>query len=157
MGMSHHEDCTCSICKPRPAAAGGARSVVQPVVMTWVPVSERMPPTGRPVLAAYRNELGMGRRVRATWEDGATECCCEGECGARDDEGESHLIPEGWYESCDQAEEHYRIHELVTHWMPMPDGPKPLQVAEQGGRGFFGEGSGGEAEPGSEGRGTGVI
>ena len=112
--MGHTEE------RKTPKPIEDARPAVQPVVMAWVPVSERMPEPGRVVLAAYQNALGMSRRVRATWEDGMCECACEGECGAHDDGEESHMIPEGWYECCDQAEEHYRIHETVTHWRPLP-------------------------------------
>ena len=61
--MGHTEE------RKTPKHIEDARSAVQPVVMAWVPVSERMPEPGRVVLAAYRNALGCARYVQSSVPD----------------------------------------------------------------------------------------
>lgn len=104
----------------------------------WVPVSERLPKKGIPVLAHYKNRLGNSRRVRAeyifprTVEAGLDDEC---ELDWSDDE-EQCWIKSGWYELVNNCDEYnfYNIYEgEVTEWMPLPLPPQPAQEnAEDG-------------------------
>ena len=91
-------------------------------------MSERMPHSGAVVLAAYRNERGEWRRIRAQWIEAKTlESGCDSEIGEYDEETDTYYDPEGWYERinnwCDYT--HIAVYEgVVTHWMPLPEPPK---------------------------------
>ena len=89
----------------------------------WVPVNERMP-DHRPVLASMYNSSSKRTTViRANWIAKNTE-----ECGADDfdgeldysEEGDQYYWPEGWYEWNECEETHWRVTEIITHWMPLP-------------------------------------
>ena len=97
--------------------------------MTWTKINPDDPatlPDPVVVLAAYRNECGKARVVRAvnikpfSYEvddtDGRDDECYDWE------DGEPYLKP-GWYEWPDQSERASFIPETVTHWMPLPDHP----------------------------------
>lgn len=41
-----------------------------------------------------------------------------------DEECDTYIIPEGWWESVEYAEEFSAVDDKVTHWMSLPDLPK---------------------------------
>lgn len=102
----------------------------------WISAEDRLPDSGRAVLAYYLNSHGMGRRVRAAliarhtvetshdaWGDGADY----------DEATDTYYSPAGWYECVDNWDElaYLFINEgTVTHWIPLPAPPK--QIKEQG-------------------------
>ena len=100
---------------------------VQAVVMAWVPVSERMPEPGIPVLAFVREaETNWTRRIRAFWAPAGTiEGTEEDEHNACEyDEGQdAYYLREGWYEKNEYEEVNWMVAAPVTHWMPLPPGP----------------------------------
>ena len=95
----------------------------------WVPVSESLPESGRPVLACYRNALGSARRIRACWVAAKTEeSGPESEIGEYDEATDTYYDPEGWYEQINNWDMYsaVAVHDgEITHWMPMPE-PPPL-------------------------------
>jgi Protein of unknown function (DUF551) len=101
------------------------RTLAQPVA--WILTSEQMPPsTGQTVLAYYKNENGLGRRVRAKWVKAKTvESSSDGDIGEYDEATDTYYDPEGWYEKIDNWPEYTSVfisHE-VTHWTYLPEAP----------------------------------
>lgn len=97
----------------------------------WIPITERLPETEEEVLAfckcgkggyvceaffipkgTYREESGY----YFEWE------CCEEYNEERDD----YEINPGWYERIHNWDEYgcVAIHDMVTHWMPIPKAPE---------------------------------
>ena len=77
------------------------------------------------VLAAYRNECGKTRVVRAVHiEPFSYEVDDhQGDDDAYDWREDVAYLKPGWYEWPDQSERASFIPETVTHWMPLPDHP----------------------------------
>lgn len=95
----------------------------------WIAVTpETMPKSNVPVLAFYRNALGNGRIVRAQWaarftlpQDQDTDWY---EYKDEDDaDGGTPFCPEGWYETNEYEDVHWRITDGVTHWQALPSPP----------------------------------
>lgn len=68
----------------------------------WIPVTERLPEEGVPVLINY---IGTDGEVHADGVAVWTECGCFWWEGSLADCGEDVAVP-------------------ITHWMPLPDGPE---------------------------------
>jgi len=87
----------------------------------WIPVAERLPLAGIPVLATYINEYGKRRRVRAMYATRHTlEQADECDGGEYDAETDMYWCRPGWYENNEHEEVNWRIDEEVTHWLPLP-------------------------------------
>jgi hypothetical protein len=94
--------------------------------MTWTPATTK-PASGQIVLAAYRNDQGMPRIVRAVWIAKNTVEAGEDpdEISSYCEENDTYYWPEGWWEQIDNWPDYSQVminHE-VSHWMPMPEGP----------------------------------
>ena len=93
----------------------------------WIPVAERMPENGVTVLAAYQNELGNWRRIRARWIAAKTvESYGDSDIGEYDEATDTYYDPEGWYECMENWDEYAYVavhHGEPTHWMPLPEAP----------------------------------
>lgn len=102
----------------------------------WALAADRLPVSGKSVLAFYLNSHGKGRRIRAEYiarwtvqaegfdPDPDTECV---EYSEQDD---AYYILEGWYELIDNWDDYSRIavnEGVVTHWMDMPTDPTAPQ------------------------------
>jgi len=92
----------------------------------WI-TADNKPISGRIVLAAYRNDHGMPRIVRASW---VAENTVESEPAYDDfsiycEADDTYYCPEGWYEQIDNWDDYgsVMIHHEVTHWRPMPEFP----------------------------------
>ena len=94
----------------------------------WVSVNSGLPKSGVTVLACYRNEAGMLRRIRAEYISAKTvESYPDDEFGEYDEDSDTYYDPEGWYEQIDNWGDYTAVAVCegeITHWMPMPDGPK---------------------------------
>jgi len=94
----------------------------------WVPVTERMPKSGQPVMVCYRNRFGHWRRIRAEWVAAKTqESDTDSEIGEYDEATDTYYDPEGWYERIDNWDDYSAVvvHDgEPTHWMPLPEPPK---------------------------------
>ncbi len=94
----------------------------------WVPVAERLPDSGKTVLACYRNGAGRVRRIRAVWVAAKTcEANPESEIGEYDEASDTYYDPEGWYEKIDNWDDYTAVvvyQGTVTHWMPLPPAPE---------------------------------
>lgn len=94
----------------------------------WVPVAERLPPSGQTVLACYMNRAGRMRRIRAEWIAAkSVESNSEhSDIGVYDEATDTFYDPEGWYERIDNWGDYSAVGVCegdVTHWMPLPDAP----------------------------------
>ena len=94
----------------------------------WNSVEDRLPETGQPVLAFYRNQIGKGRRICAEYLAPKSRVADQlsdpdTESVEYDEEaGEYYWLP-GWYERIDNWEEysHLTVTEGdISHWMPPP-------------------------------------
>ena len=92
----------------------------------WIPVSERLPESGKAVLACYTNDYGNGRRIRAKWvADKSCESSSESDFGEYDEASDTYYDPEGWYECIDNAVDYTAmfVNDTITHWIPLPAPP----------------------------------
>lgn len=90
----------------------------------WVSVADRLPETGKPVLAYFVNEFGKGRRIRAFYAPKhAIEQSVESDWFDYDETSDVYWLPEGWYENNEFEETHWHVSGDVTHWMELPEGP----------------------------------
>lgn len=84
-------------------------------------------PKGRAVLVYYKNSLGKGRTVKASYIEKFTEEATE-ECdfGEYCEERDIYCWPEGWYEQIDNWDEFTGVamSNIPTHWMPLPQPPQ---------------------------------
>jgi len=94
----------------------------------WVPVAERMPPSGAVVLVAYRNERGEWRRIRAQWIAAkSVEAGCDSEIGEYDEATDTFYDPEGWYERVNNWDDYSAVmvyEGTPSHWMQLPPPPE---------------------------------
>jgi hypothetical protein len=102
-----------------------AERSISDAAQAWVPVSERMPESGKYVLAFGHYENGNTRRIRAKWCAKHTEESTGDwdEFGDYDEEQDTYYTPEGWYECNEFEETNWKVEFTVTHWMPLPPEP----------------------------------
>jgi hypothetical protein len=92
----------------------------------WRRVEDEMPKSGVPVLAYLVNRLGKGRCIRASYAATKTlelSYDSDDEDGVYDEETDTYYCSEGWYESNEYEAIHWKV-DGVTHWMPLPEGPR---------------------------------
>lgn len=104
----------------------------------WIPVSDRLPDSGKAILASFTNTYGKRRTVRAyyaakhshsaeSWEDVDDEWLDYDEAG-------NPWAPVGWYEAPVIGEALSFISPTsdgeVTHWQPLP--APPVHPVKQG-------------------------
>ncbi len=96
------------------------------IVADWIPVGERLPEQEVPVLAFGPNSFDKARTMRAVYVRARTHEDDGSFAGDTDyDEAkDTYYWPEGWYEWNEHEETHWRIDFTVTHWMPLPPGPR---------------------------------
>jgi hypothetical protein len=95
----------------------------------WISVDERLPESGRPVLATYLNRCGKPRRIRAEWMAAKTlEVAPDDDSISEyDDDTDAFYLPQGWYEIIDNWDDFRTIvvtEGEVSHWMPLPAPPQ---------------------------------
>lgn len=91
----------------------------------WISVEERLPEAGEPVLVYLENSHGKGRRLRAQYSDGKSlEADDADDSGVYDEEQDKYFVPEGWYETNEHEEVHWKVDDPVTHWQPLPAAPR---------------------------------
>lgn len=103
-----------------PAAALQAQPASQ-----WVPVSERLPESGVPVLICVLNSAGKARRLRAHYAAPKTIAAGSEDNGADeyDEETDTYWLRSGWYETNEYEEVHWHVDDPVSHWTPLPAAP----------------------------------
>lgn len=104
----------------------------------WVAVSERLPDPGIPVLVYCKNSHGKGRRLRAEWCPRWTvESVCDDDSDNYEysEEKDQYYVNEGWYETNEFEETHWKIDRPVTHWMPLPEPPEADNTLTRSGSG----------------------
>lgn len=105
----------------------------------WVSVADRLPESGKTVLATYQNRLGKLRRIRAQYIGPKTRehyTDYDELDGEYDETTDTYYWAAGWYECIDNWDDysHVAVSEgAVTHWMQMPDAPA-LAAAKGGGQ-----------------------
>lgn len=83
----------------------------------WISVDDRLPESGRQVIAFYRNCLGKRRWIMAFYAHRWREYA---------DEADEYFLCRVWYEVIDNWDEWSSIavnEGTVTHWMPLPAAP----------------------------------
>jgi len=97
--------------------------------MNWIKTSDMLPPSGKKVIAAYRNSAGNWRQIMAFWVAPKTEEANEEwEEGTAeyDEEADCYWVKSGWYEQIDNWDEYTSCavgEGEVSHWQPRPEPP----------------------------------
>ena len=111
----------------------GAINRAKAVEQKWIPVTERLPDSGKHVLVACEVRHYGGGVYGKYVCDGyyATPKSLTGGCGddcatEYDEEDDEYYLLEGWYEVIKNWDDYNSIviHDFVTHWMPLPEPPK---------------------------------
>ena len=93
--------------------------------MNWTSVKEKMPKSGKNVLATYKNRNGFRRVIVGCFIEQYTEKSDDGDCDFEYcEEKDEYFLASGWYEQQDNWEDWSSIFVYegeVTHWMPLPD------------------------------------
>jgi len=91
----------------------------------WIPVSERLPESGRTVLLGLTNCAGKWRSVRGEYSAKfSVEVDYEEyEGGEYNEANDTYYRPEGFFEVPLESEYIYDLSN-VTHWRPLPPAPK---------------------------------
>ena len=118
----------CNACGWKAVGPDGCLNCAPQREPQWVPVAERLPPSGQTVLACYTNRAGRLRRIRAEWIAAkSVESSSEhSDIGVYDEDTDTFYDPEGWYERIDNWGDYSAVGVCegdVTHWMPLPDAP----------------------------------
>lgn len=100
-------------------------------MMTWIPITEKYPEGEEPVFVVV--DFGKGRRrvLRAMW---APKNTVDGSMDDYDgdldysEEKDCYYWPEGWYEWNEFDEMRWHVGGTVTHWMPLPELPIPMEA-----------------------------
>ena len=117
------------------AAAPQPASEQQPA-RGWTSVEDRLPESGKTVLATYQNRLGKLCRIRAqfiaskTREQHYEYDECEGEY---DEATDTYYWRAGWYECIDNWGDYSHVavcEGSVTHWMLIPEAPALIAAAK---------------------------
>ena len=94
------------------------------MVPNWIPVADRLPKGGYPVLVA------CGKKIIRAAHAGKFELDEEnwgwfngGEGGDYNEANDTYYWPEGWYEWNEFEETHWQVESDPTHWMPLPAAP----------------------------------
>lgn len=95
----------------------------------WIRVKEKLPETGRKVIATFVNNQGKRRTICGHYIERFTvESCGEFECNDEySEEMDNYFFCEGWYENIENWGEYSSVHVCegdVTHWMPLPEPPE---------------------------------
>lgn len=105
----------------------------------WISVSEGFPGAECHVLAFVPGSgRGGSRRVRAYYAPAraveamdsvmdSVEDLCE-----YDEARDCYWLGEGWYESNEYEDTHWRVGDPVTHWMPLPEAPRTAAIRKGG-------------------------
>jgi hypothetical protein len=96
---------------------------VCPDVLQWIPVADRKPSDGKPVLIhCITEQLKRPIVLRAVWYDRYTEEAGddEFEAGEYCEEKDEYFVREGWYEFNQYEGVHWAVGEEVTHWAEIP-------------------------------------
>lgn len=104
-----------------------------PVSDGWQPIETA--PSAKHVLAAYKNQSGKWRVVKAVRYE-QFQCAqpmdCEGESAEYCEEKDEYFIPAGWYELIDNWDDFSSVSIYEgepSHWRPLPAPPKNEQEA----------------------------
>ena len=112
---------------------------VNEMIPQWISVEDRMPENEQSVLIAverrmkYSDPPGKIRRfvAKAFYTDGTQNTEDSVYCWNGADAGweyiedeDAYLIPKGWWESVDYADEFSAVGDFVTHWQPLPQPPQ---------------------------------
>ncbi|MHB9021328.1 MAG: DUF551 domain-containing protein [Halothiobacillus sp.] len=104
--------------------AADGQSRLNALLGAWIPVSDSLPESGKPVLvacgkkvlrAAHAEKFALSEEDWGWWNDG--------EGADYNDADDTSYWPEGWYEWNDQEEIHWKLDQEPTHWMPLPKAP----------------------------------
>lgn len=90
----------------------------------WIPVTDRLPESGKPVLVACGKKVirsaHAGKFALAEDDWGYFN---DGEGSDYNEANDTTYWPEGWYEWNEWEETHWQLDTEPTYWMPLPKAP----------------------------------
>ena len=92
-------------------------------VLEWISVKDRLPEPQVPVIVYATVHEGKKRRLRAQYAPKHTLFVHPGvqsDDEDYDEKTDEYYCKEGWYETSEFEEIHWRIQGEVTHWQPLP-------------------------------------
>ena len=99
----------------------------------WIDSAEQKPESGIPVLVAVTSGNGSRtyrRILRAEYAAPKTLLAYD-DLGEYDEAADEYYCVEGWYESNEYEDVHWRINDAVTHWQPLPKWPEEGRVTHE--------------------------
>jgi len=92
----------------------------------WINTKDQMPKSGQLVFAFGVNEYQKNRTIRACYAERFTiQDDNEYEAAEYCEEKDEYYLMEGWYESNECEDVNWFVQFPITHWMPLPEPPKP--------------------------------
>jgi hypothetical protein len=93
-------------------------------IETWIPVTDRLPESGKPVLVACdKKVLRAVYAAKYSLDEENWKWWTDGDGSDYDEITDKTYWPEGWYEWNEHEEYYFTLKKEPTHWMPLPDGP----------------------------------
>jgi hypothetical protein len=105
--------------------------------MNWISVADKLPETGKKVIATFLNQSGKRRTICAHYiERWSVESDSDSDCyDEYSEEKDAYFFCEGWYENIENWGEYSAVHVCegeITHWMPLPESPEKQDLISAG-------------------------
>jgi hypothetical protein len=119
----------CEVCNPAKALEYAKDTITElesrlHEIETWIPVTDRLPESGKPVLVAYdKKVLRAVYAAEFSLDEENWKWWTDGDGSDYDATTDKTYWPKGWYEWNEHEEYYFTLKKEPTHWMPLPESP----------------------------------